>query len=411
LRAPFLTVLAALSLLCASCALSDRGEPPVVAKPSAPPTPSAPAPALAPSAPDEHQTRERMGEIFAAMRFLLPLSLDERAFEDPTRKKRIRDALALLEGSAASLAEHGASREVPFSHLARSLAIDARNIRGRYEEGHVREVRYLVQTLTETCVACHSRLPAASDAPRSEAFLEDAEVRELPIEQRAKLAYATRQFDDAVALYETILLDRSFRAKDLELQGQLDDYLQLAIRVRGEPARAQATLKRFSTRKDLSPILRGRVQHWIAALERLVERGPVTSPVEVARAEIEQARAGHPQEDERDELVAYLDASSLLHRYLVDGRAPHEDQAEAYYLLGVIETRIGRIYWLTQAEAYLETAIRLAPGEPIAKDAYALLEDFLVGNSGVAGHVPRDIREKLDSLRKISEGEVPAARN
>jgi hypothetical protein len=132
----------------------------------------------------------------------------------------------------------------------------------------------------------------------------------------------------------------------------------------------------------------------------------------VARTEIEQAERAHPKEDERDELVAYLDASSLLHRYVADGRAPHSDQAEAYYLLGLIETRIGRIYWLSQAEAYLETAIRLAPGEPIAKDAYALLENFLVGSAGGEGsHAPPDIREKLDALHRISEGEVPAARN
>ena len=34
---------------------------------------------------------------------------------------------------------------------------------------------YLVQTLTETCVACHSRLPGSS-APRSEAFVHDVDV-------------------------------------------------------------------------------------------------------------------------------------------------------------------------------------------------------------------------------------------
>ena len=412
MRAPLIPVLAAFCLLGGSCAAGDRGAPPASAEPAAAPAPSAAEPAPAPSAAnDEQQTRERMAEIFAAMRFLLPLSLDERAFEDPTRSQRIRDALSLLDESAASLAQHGASREVPFSHLARSLAIDARDVHERYEQGHVREARYLVQTLAETCVACHSRLPAASDAPRSEAFMDDARVHRLPTEQRAKLAYATRQFDEAVSLYETILADPSLRAEDIDLKGQLDDYLQLAIRVRGEPARALATLERFATRKDLSPILRGQVHHWIESLEQLVARGPVTSPVAVARAEIHQAETGHPKEDERDELVEYLDASALLHRYLVDGRPPHEDQAEAYYLLGLIEARVGRYYWLSQAEAYLETAIRLAPGEPIARDAYALLENFLVGNSGVGGHVPADIREKLDLLRRISEGKAPATAN
>jgi tetratricopeptide (TPR) repeat protein len=409
LRAPRIAVLAACWLLGAGCAANDSSEPPASATRDA--ASAAPTQPAAPTAPNEQQTRERMAEIFAAMRFLLPLSLDEQAFEDPAHSQGIRNALALLDESAASLAQHGASREVPFSHLARSLAIDARDIHERYDQGHVREARYLVQTLAETCVACHSRLPAASDAPRSEAFLADASVEKLPNVQRAKLAYATRQFDEALTLYETVLADPSFPANDIDLEGHLDDYLELAIRVRGEPARALAALKRFTRRKDLSPTLRGEVQHWIASLERLATRGPVAAPVDEARAAIDRAEAGQPDVDERDALVELLDASALLHRFLADGRPPHAEQAEAYYLLGVIETRIGRSFWLSQAEAYLETAIRLAPGEPIAKDAYVLLEDFLVaGYSGSGGtFVPRDIREKLELLRKISEGEAPAS--
>jgi hypothetical protein len=137
----------------------------------------------------------------------------------------------------------------------------------------------------------------------------------------------------------------------------------------------------------------------------------VTAPVAVARAEIDQAvAAGRVGGNDRNALIEYLDASALLHRFLADARPRRADQAEAYYLLGVIETRIGRSYWLSQAEAYLETAIRLAPGEPVAKDAYALLEEHLgAGYSGAAGaNLPSDVREKLALLRRISEGEVPA---
>jgi hypothetical protein len=223
LRAPRVAVLAAFCLLVASCANSERSESSSETTREAAPTPSAaatpsvaPAAKPAPSVPNEQQTRERMAEIFAAMRFLLPLSLDEQAFEDPTQKQGILDALALLDRSAASLAQHGGSREVPYAHLSRSLAIDARDIHERYEQGHLREARYLVQTLTETCVACHSRLPASSDAPRSAAFMDDAQVEQLPEEQRAKVAYATRQFDDALSLYENVLADADYPASGLE---------------------------------------------------------------------------------------------------------------------------------------------------------------------------------------------------
>lgn len=408
MRAPSLAALAFSLLYASACMGADSP----ASKPAAGAQSASPAAApQKPAAAGEARTREQMAEIFAAMRFLLPLSLDETRFEDPAQKGRVSEALALLDRSATTLAEHGSSREVPFAHLSRSLAIDARDIHERYEQGHVREARYLVQTLAETCVACHSRLPASADAPRSDDFLADASVEQLALTQRAKLAYATRQFDDALSLYEALLVDRSVSASDIDLEGHLDDYFELVIRVRGEPGRADAALERFAARPDLSPALRREVARWRSALQRLAARGPVSEPVAEARKEVAQVEAQRPEVDERDALVEYVDASALLHRYVADGRPPHADQAEAYYLLGMIETRIGRSFWLSQAEAYLETAIRLAPGEPIAGESYALLEDFLVaGYSGSGGsHVPRDVREKLSLLKKISEGEAPAS--
>jgi mono/diheme cytochrome c family protein len=362
---------------------------------------SAPAPSG-----DAAETRARMAEIFAAMRFLLPLSLDPEKFEDELQRPRVEQALALLDRSAASLALHGRSQEVPFAHLSRALAIDARDIHERYQQGHEREARYLVQTLTETCVACHSRLPAASDAPRSEAFVAEIAAVELPTSQRARLAYATRQFDDAQVLYEALFADPAVSATDIDLDGHLDDYLELEIRVRQDPARAASALERFAARKDLPPALRSEVTHWRAALDKLAARGPVQAPLTVARAEVEAAEVGRPEKADRESLVEYLDASALLHRSVAAAGASTAQQADAFLLLGVIETRIGRSFWLSQAEAYLETAIRLAPGKPVARDAYALLEDYLTaGYSGSAGtNLPPDVEEKLLLLRRISEG-------
>lgn len=350
---------------------------------------------------DREATRQAMQRIFAAMRVLLSLSLDAERFEDPDNAQNIRDALAVLDHSSGTLALHGASEDVSFSHLARSLAIDARDIRMRYADGHVRESRYLVQTLTETCVACHSRLPSGS-APRSAAFAAELESEHLPLEQRAKLAYATRQFDLAAELYERMIRGKEYSANDLDLSGHLDDYLELTLRVLREPGEALATLETFATRKDLSPALREDVTAWIASLHRLVESPPKGNAIERARALLHAETLSGELAFSRADLVEHLEASGLLHRALDRGMAGN--RAEAYYLLGWIETRIGRTYWLSQAEAYLETAIRLAPGTPVAVDAYTLLEEFLVaGYTGSGGtHVPPDIQAKLDTLRWIA---------
>ena len=62
-------------------------------------------------------------EIFAAMRYLLPLSLDAERFEDPLQRASASAMRSRCSTAApASLADHGRSQEVPFAHLSRSLA-------------------------------------------------------------------------------------------------------------------------------------------------------------------------------------------------------------------------------------------------------------------------------------------------
>ncbi|MGH0028810.1 MAG: c-type cytochrome [Myxococcota bacterium] len=348
---------------------------------------------------DPAATRQTMQSIFAAMTVLLPLSLDGDAYEDPANAQKIGDALAVLDANSAGLSKHGASSDVSFAHLARSLAIDTRDIRLRYAEGHVRESRYLVQTLTETCVACHSRLPSGS-APQSAAFVRELEQAHLPIDQRAKLAYATRQFDVAADLYEQMLVTEP--PNDLDLSGHLDDYLELTLRVLRSPEQALASMESFEKRKGMSPALREDVTAWVASLKQLVKRPPKGDALAKAHALLRHEDEGN-LEFSRTALVEHLEASGLLHRALETG-LEGERRAEAYYLLGWIETRIGRTYWLSQAEAYLETAIRLSPGSETAARAYDLLEEFLVaGYTGSSGsHVPPDIQTKLDALRWIA---------
>jgi len=353
------------------------------------------------AAAQDAELRQTMGEVFAAMHFLLPLSLSERGFEDPKDADRIRRSLALLDRSSTQMSQHGASSDAAFAHLARSLAIDARDVRLRYETGHTNEARYLVQTLTETCVACHSRLPSAS-APRSESFVRSVTMAELPLAKRAKLAYATRQFDVALDLYEKVFADRELPANEIDMGDHLDDYLELAIRVKREPRRAASTLTAFAGRDDVSPRLRGEVESWLTALANLPSTSEAGDPIGRARKLV--AAGGKHIEGDRRKLVQYFEASGVLHRAL-ESSLEEGQRAEAYYLLGLIETRIARTYWLSQAEAYLETAIRLAPGQPIAMDAYDLLDEFVTsGYTGSGGtDVPPDIGAKLDQLRAIAE--------
>ncbi len=360
------------------------------------------APALRAAEPDPAQTRRIMGQVFAALQRVLPLSLDEERFADPARRTEIQKALHTLARNSGTLAAHGErGGDRGFAFLASSLARDANDIERRYAAGHYRESRFLLQELTETCVACHARLPDERDADLSARFMKEAEIAELPLPERAQLAMATRQFDEALAAQETMFASPDFDVSSIDLLGYLNDYLEVCVRVKGDFDRPARVLEVFAQRPDVRSGLREDVGYWVADLHELGARAPIEG-LEAGRALVEEAEARSPH-GEQSSLVRYYTASGTLNRFVAGLPAGDPRAAEAYYWLGVIESRVGRSFWVSQTEPYLEAAIRAAPGDPIAERSYTLLEDFVVsGYSGSSGeHVPDDVKAWLEELAAL----------
>ena len=359
------------------------------------------------AAPPPQDTREIMGEVFGALQTVLPPSLDEGRFADPERRDEIRAALATLARHAERLEDHGARSEEGFASLARSLSRDANEVETRFAEGYFDEARFLLHGIVETCATCHARLPDPEDTALSMRFLEEEHIAGLALPERATLAMATRQFEAALTAQEAMLRSEEFDASSLELMGLLEDYLEVCVRVKGDFDRPARTLQTFSRRDDLRPRLRELLERWVADLHELA--GAVEG-LEAARALVQQAESKPRGGEPRAETVRYITASGALHR-LVDSRPASDTKtlAEAYYWLGVIESRIGRTFWLSQTEPYLEASIRLDPGGPLAEEAYGLLDEYVtLGYTGSGGeHVPPDVARWLDGLYRL----IDAARS
>jgi hypothetical protein len=353
--------------------------------------------------PDPAETRRIMHEVFGALQRVLPPSLDEQRFADPARRKEIQAALQTLAKNADRLSAHGSGSEPGFVFLSSSLAREANEIERRYAAGRFREARFELHEFTDNCVACHSRLPDERDADLSSRFMQESEIAALPLPEQAQLAMATRQFERALAAQETMLTSPGFDITSIDLLGYLDDYLEVAVRVKGDFERAARTLETFAKRPQVRTQLRHDVERWVADLRELAKRGRIDG-FEAGRRMTQEAEAAAAKHGQRALTVRYQAASGALQRFVASAPrgAPHA--AEAYYWLGVIESRVGRSYWLSQTEPYLEAAIRLAPGQPIAKQAYGLLEEFVVGGyTGSSGeHVPPDVQTWLAELKRLA---------
>jgi tetratricopeptide (TPR) repeat protein len=352
--------------------------------------------------PDTAETRRIMREVFGALKDVLPLSLDEQRFADPAQRAAIRKSLAILSRNAGKLSGHGAGHDSSFEFLSASLAREAAEIERRFAAGRFREAQFALHEFTENCVACHSRLPDPDDAQLSSRFMDEAQVAALPLPERAQLAMATRQFERALAAQEAMLTSREFDVGSIDLLAYLDDYIEVCVRVKRDFERPARALEAFAKRSDLRASLKSDVSQWVTDLRAYAAR-PAVEGLEAGRKLARETEAASAKGGEHALLVRYEVASGALLRYVASLPDGDPRAAEAYYWLGVIESRVGRSFWLSQTEPYLEAAIRLAPDQPLAEKAYALLEEFVVGGyTGSSGeHVPADVKAWLAELERL----------
>jgi hypothetical protein len=361
-----------------------------------------------PAPPDgqQAQTRAIMEKIFSDMQELLPLSVDVEKLQDPARRAEVNEALDNLSRNAEHLERHTRGQEAQIRFLARSIAEDARDVQRAYAQGRFDRSAFLLRKITENCVVCHTRLPSPGDSSVSQGFVDQTVFDELPLEPRATLQTATRRFDEALATLEALLASPKQPAL---LLGPLTDYLVISIRVKGDYERPVETLRRFAARPDLWPQLRADVETWVAELPGLRARASGPASLTRARSLIDAGREEFGFPGGRAWLAHFVVASAVLHGFIASNPEPGPELAEAYYLLGITEARIGRNYWVTPAPFLLETAIRLAPQEPFARIAFELLEEELLMSYEGSDfeELPPSERADLDELQALIRAAGP----
>lgn len=361
--------------------------------------------------PDEGMagTRAAMQGIFSSLQraFILSLNLDE--YRAPKNRKQIQAALDAMAANASDLEAHGQPLSHSYDFLRSSLAADAREAGRRYKAGEYESSQFVLHQITENCFACHTRLPSAGKFDLGAGFISKARLEALPLEARVKLAVATRQFNLALATCEMIFRSSEIPAAEIELMGAFEDYLKIMIRVESDYGRAISALEQFSKRPDVPGYLQSRLQAWIASLRALGEEPADKAGYARAKQLIKKGQLQNRFPVDRRGLVYFVAASGILHHHVNQKSERASDLAEPYYLLGVAESYIGNSFWISETEFFLETAIRFAPGSPVAKQAYAFLEDFTIrgftGSRG--GDLPEDVQASLKTLREINEGKGP----
>jgi tetratricopeptide (TPR) repeat protein len=368
----------------------------------------------APADPDA-TARAAMQRVFGAMTVLLPASAREGGFSGEAKREELRAAFATLRAAAVDLSAHGADRDASFGLHARNLADDATLASSAFALGDEEEARFAFTLLTQRCIDCHSRLPDIEDSPLAARLVALPEVTALAPLERARVDVAVRRFDEALATWEKAFADPAIPPAEHELAGTLADYLTIALRVKGDAQRPQATLRALAKREDAPSYLRNRLVAWAVSLARVAPQLSQSTPsIRSARDWAMMARNLSDLTTARDGLVYDLAASSLLLRW-IDAREKGDrsgqdlELATAYYELAVVEDRTAFSIWAPQTDVYMEAAVRAAPSGPLARRAYARVEEQLLTELGATSPdgLPEPERARLAKLRALVEGVGP----
>ena len=95
-----------------------------------------------------------------------------------------------------------------FVFLNRSLALEAGALERDIETKRYAIASERIVGVVETCVACHARLPGASEDEFARALTARVDMQALSPLARAEIQAATRQFDAALQTYESQFADR-----------------------------------------------------------------------------------------------------------------------------------------------------------------------------------------------------------
>ncbi len=356
------------------------------------------APALA--SPTPGPTQAIMRDILESLQVALPASANQEAFRDPANQAKIAAALEELASAVAVLEEHTAQKDPQMRFLARSIERDSREAQRDFANKRYDRAGFLLHKITENCIVCHTRLECENDCDFSRNFISPSELETMDLESRSSLQIATRRFEDALDTLEELLASPESPALML---GPLTDYLVISIRVKNDYERPVPTLRRFTMRPDIWTSLREYVEGWIDALPRLHERVQSAPTLATARALIAEGAALNRFEGSYAALVHNIVASTILEKLIAADPQPGPELGESFFLLGIVESRIGRNYWVTPAPFLFETSIRLAPGEPYARKAYTMLErEMLKSYEGSPiEELPGEDRERLSELRAL----------
>ena len=348
---------------------------------------------------------EHMQGFARSISRLAPYVYSAKAFSNTQNAPEIRSQLKQFSGLAHNLkAEMGKNivgNDPLASYSLTQLKTDISRAQEAFEMGSLDYSRGAMKNVLNHCFRCHSL-----NDPGSKATLDWSSFKSLSLSplERVDLLVASRQFDGAKSLLESLLKDPEYAMRaPFDFESALRRYLALMVRVKRDPKATLAELESLDQRKEVPFYVQEHLRSWMQSLKNWGrEKSTKASLMDQARARMKAAQRlqGFAKDHSGD--VEYLRVTNMLHDYLKEAHSQAE-VAEAFQLLGESYEVLDELgYWNLQ-EVYYEACIRAVPKTERARSCFRRLQSSIyLGFSGSSGvHVPQNERDRLNELKSL----------
>lgn len=356
-----------------------------------------------------HAWNEKMRGLGNALgRLLIDISSDRR-FEDKRNFKEIeKDAreFAALAHRVSKGAGTSPDKDVTIEMISADFSDQAKYAAKALADGHRAYARVILSSMTQYCVACHTRTD--NGVSFADPAAEKSAARLDPYSKGNYFA-AIREFDRAYAEYEKIVADPAKASADVYgYERSLRAGLSIAVRVKRDAALGMRLVDRVIENRGAPYFLREQAKDWRKSLVKWKEEKP-SQPKDPAQmfAEAErltaEARSTQKFPADRSADVLFLRASGVIHELL--GTNPRGTLgANALYLAGLSYDVLYDYGIRDSAEFYYRACIRFSPHTEIAAACYRKYEENVYfGYTGSGGtYIPSDVRARLDELESLS---------
>lgn len=197
-------------------------------------------------------TRATMDQTFDALLQLQPYLARSTDFANPANRDPIWSALGVLQGVEHAIPRRAYVQDPGLALTATWFSSYVGEARQAYAARDFETARRELRTATTLCFDCHTRLNEQRtfvDVNRQVDALDLA-----PLEKAGYLA-ATRQYDRALAIYDSVLARApSSPADEREAERAVRRALVILVELKSDPQATRAFLDRLSARGDSVPI-------------------------------------------------------------------------------------------------------------------------------------------------------------